>query len=91
MPWYIWLPIFAIALHQSHRRNDEVVQLVFVLLTTTALCGLIFSSSWILHLVLVTILLALPICEFRFKHNTPDQCDRSCLRRTLCRAQDSFQ
>jgi hypothetical protein len=64
MPWYVWLPIFAIALHQSHRRHDEVLQLVFVLFTTAALCGLLFSSSWILHLALVTVLLALPSVNF---------------------------
>jgi len=91
MPWYVWLPIFAIALHQLQNRKDKVIQLIFVLLISAALCGLLLSSSWILHLFLVIVLLALPICEFRFQHNTPDQCDRPCLRRSLCRAQKSFQ
>ena len=85
MPWYVWLPIFAIALHQLQNRQDEIIQLLFVLLTSAAMCGILFSSSWILHLVLAIVLLALPICEFRFQHHTPEQCDRPCLKKSLCR------
>jgi hypothetical protein len=91
MPWYVWLPIFAIALHQLQNRHDEVIQLIFLLLTSAALGGLLFSSSWILHLGLIIVLLVLPICEFRFQHIPPDPCDRPCLRKSLCRAQNFLQ
>jgi hypothetical protein len=84
MPWYLWLPIFAIALHQFNHRKDEVVQLLFIVLTSAALCGLIFSSSWILHLVLVAILLALPLGEKHLKHYCTKPCRRNCFSHSTC-------
>ena len=71
MSWYVWLPLFAIALHQLYCRQDEVIQLVFGLLTVTALGGLIFTSSWVVHLSLVVVLLTLSILDIRQNQHPP--------------------
>lgn len=86
MPWYLWLLSFEIALHQLQSRKDEAIQLTFIFLTGIFLGGLILSSHWFLHLLLVSLILALSICEARFQQvPEPVLCDRPCFRKSLCR------
>lgn len=91
MTWYLWLPLLAIALHQLHRRQDEIIQLVFGLLIVAAMGGLIFTASWVVHLGLIVVLFVLPICEVKFQPSSSAQCDRPCLRKSLCRTQETLQ